>query len=80
MHKLININNKTPCTINTISQNQIDIVTRNSNNRYMYRRCQMQYLSAWLITHKIGQNNISNTINGCDSLIGIKPPLLIDRM
>ena len=80
MHKPINITSKTPCTINTISQNQIDIEIRNSNNKYMYRRCQMQYLSARLITHKIGQNNISNTINGCDSLIGIKPPLIIARI
>lgn len=53
MHKPININSKTPCTINTISQNQIEIVIRNSNNKYMYKRCQMQYLSAWLITHNI---------------------------
>ena len=80
MHKLININNKTPCIINTISQNQIDIEIRNSNDKYMYNRCQTQYLRAWLVTHKIGQKNISNTINGCDSLIGIKPPLIIARM
>ena len=80
MHKPININSKTQCTINTISQNQIKIVIRNRRSKYMYRRCQMQYLSARLVTHKIGQNNISNTINGCDSLIGIKPPLIIGRM
>lgn len=35
MHKPIKINNKTPCIINTTSQNNTEIVMENSNSKYI---------------------------------------------
>ncbi len=72
MHKPINTNSKTPCTINTISQNQIDIVIRNSNNKYIYKRCQMQYLSARLIISNKMPNPIKSIIEYRCKCIDIK--------
>lgn len=72
MHKPINISNKTPCTINTISQNQIEIVIRNRRSKYMYRRCQRQYLSALLIISNKIPNPIKSIIEYRCKCIDIK--------